>query len=137
VKQAREEEGSFSGISARAFSEVLAKKEKPPAAWLNQAAGASQFRILPAGRENLLEYGVFQHLGWAQADNRLGFDLDLFASLRIAADARLAVCFYDAADSGNDKLSRGAFGFLNGELVQFFKKGRNGLLRCAQLLGHV
>src|SRR5713226_6269088 len=85
----------------------------------------------------LLQYSVFERLGWAQADHRLRLDLDLFTGLGVAPHAGLAMRLYDAADARNHKLACGALGFLHRELEELVKKESCGFLRCADLLGHV
>src|SRR5438128_6439804 len=85
----------------------------------------------------LLQNGVFERLGWAQADYRLRLDLDLFTGLGVAPHAGLAMRLYDAADARNHKLACGALGFLHRELEEFGKKESGGFFRCADLFGHV
>src|SRR5216684_4517138 len=85
----------------------------------------------------LLQNGVFERLGWAQADYRLRLDLDLFTGLGVAPHAGLAMRLYDAADARNHKLACGALGFLHCELEKFVKTESGGFLRCADLFGHV
>src|SRR3989442_15708293 len=78
----------------------------------------------------LLQNGVFERLGWAQADYRLRLDLDLFTGLGVAPHAGLAMRLYDAADARNHKLACGALGFLHRELEKFVKKESGGFLLC-------
>src|SRR5262249_18313515 len=84
--------------------------------------------------KKLLQDRVLLPLSWAEANNRLGFDLDLFAGLRIAADARLAVRLHTAANPRNDDLPGAALGFLHRQLVQLFKEKSRLLLRSAEFL---
>src|SRR3989442_14438867 len=86
---------------------------------------------------SLRQNGVFERLGWAQADYRLRLDLDLFTGLGVAPHAGLAMRLYDAADARNHKLACGALGFLHRELEEFVKKESGGFLRCADPFGHV
>jgi hypothetical protein len=60
----------------------------------------------------LTKYRVFELLARAQPHHRLGLglDLDLRPGLRVAADARLAVRFHDAADVRDDELARTTLG---------------------------
>src|SRR5258707_12764816 len=95
------------------------------------------FQRLLCGRPQLLQNRILQSLGRPQTNHGLGLDLDGFASLRIAAHARLAVRLHNAADSWNDELARGTLGFFHRKLVQLFKKERCLLLRCAELFGDV
>src|ERR1700730_5328664 len=85
----------------------------------------------------LLQYGVLERLGRAQADYGLRLDLDCLASLWIAAHTRLAVRLDDAADARNYELTRSALGFLHCELEKLLKEESGGFLRCAELLGDV
>jgi len=82
----------------------------------------------------LLQNGVFQHLCGAETDDGLGLDLDLFAGLRVATDASLAMSLDNAADAGDDELSGGALGFLHSELVELFKESGDGFLGRAEFL---
>jgi hypothetical protein len=92
---------------------------------------------LKSNFRKLLQDRILKSLGRPQTNHGLGLDLDGFASLRIAAHARLAVRFHDAADSWNDELARGALGFFHRKLVQLFKKECRLLLGCAELFGDV
>src|SRR3989442_13672443 len=85
----------------------------------------------------LLQNGVFERLGWAQADYRLRLDLDLFTGLGVAPHAGLAMRLYDAADARNHKLACGALGFLHRELEEFVKKESGGFFWGAGPLGPV
>src|SRR5260370_16327836 len=82
----------------------------------------------------ILQNGVFERLGWAQADYRLRLDLDLFTGLGVAPHAGLAMRLYDAADARNHKLACGALGFLHRELEELVKKQSGGFFRCADPL---
>src|SRR5580693_1446048 len=90
---------------------------------------------IPCFTENLLQDGVFERLCRAQANNRLGLDLDGFTRLRVTAHARLAVRFHGAADVRNYELARTTLAFLHRELKKLFKKERRGFLGCAALFG--
>src|SRR5258708_32359122 len=85
----------------------------------------------------LLQYSVFERLGWAQADHRLRLDLDLFTGLGVAPHAGLAMRLYDAADARNHKLACGALGFLHRELEKFVKKESGGFFPCSAPLRKV
>src|SRR5262249_53317460 len=90
-----------------------------------------------ADPETLLQDGVFQGLGRAQAHHGLRLDLDCFAGLGIAAHARLAMRLDHAPDSRDDELTSAALGFFHRQLVQLFKKQSYLLFRCAELVGDV
>src|ERR1700739_1904292 len=85
--------------------------------------------------KKLLQHGILQDLGGTQPHHRLRLDLDLFARLRIPAEARLPMRLDHAADSGNHKFSSSTLGFLDGKLVKFLEELSDGLLRCADLFG--
>src|SRR5262249_31144171 len=87
--------------------------------------------------KTLLQDGVFQGLGRAQAHHGLCLDLDCFAGLRIAAHARLTMRLDHAPDSRNDELPGAALGFFHRQLVQLFEKESYLLLRCAEFVGDV
>jgi len=95
--------------------------------------GVFDITISRAGERNYFRNGILQHLRRAQADNRLGLDLDLFAGLGVAAKARLAMSLYNATDPGNDELARATLGFLTASLWSSSKKEANGLLGGADL----
>ena len=80
--------------------------------------------------------GVLRGLGHAELHYRLGLDLDGLAGLRIAPDARLALCLYKAADAG-DYEDAVLLGFLDGGLRQQVQEGRRLLVSEFLLLCHV
>jgi len=79
---------------------------------------------------------VLGSLGYAELDNGLGLDLDGRAGLRVAADARLALCLYEAADAGDNKHAV-LLGFLDGGLSQQVQEGSGLLVGQFHLLGQM
>ena len=77
----------------------------------------SEFRA----RFALLQRGVFERLRCAQTHNCLGLNLDGLTGGGVAAHASLAVSFYCASDSGNNKFSR-RLGFFYSQVKQLVKK---------------
>src|SRR5580658_5440770 len=97
--------------------------------------------LAQCARAELLQYGVFERLGRAQADHSLGLDLDRFARGGVAAHARLTVRFHRASDTRDHELA-GALGFLDRELEELVEKGGRLLLgdrlvRGADLVSNV
>src|SRR6266699_419493 len=88
-------------------------------------------------KRRLTENGVFERFCRAETHDCLRLDLDRFASLRIAAHARLPVRLHRASDVRNDEFARSALGFLDRQLEQFFEELRRDFLRRPDLVGHV
>src|SRR5260370_9835771 len=65
----------------------------------------------------------------------LRLDFDRLAGLWVAAHARLAVRFHNAADPRDHELARPALGFPHGELEKLVKEENGGFFRCADFLG--
>ena len=100
---AREE--VISSIAHLQRSKSVWDKDKTPRRPIVRREGAAGGLVRTRGRNALLQNGVFESLGRAEADNRLGLDLYCFASGRIATHAGFAVCFHRATDAGDDELA--------------------------------
>src|ERR1700761_5379185 len=88
-------------------------------------------------KRKLLQNGILERFRRAQADDGLRLDLDRFTGLGVAAHARLAVRFNDAADARNHEFARATLGFFYGELEELFEEESCGLLGSAGFFGEV
>src|SRR5260370_3705694 len=64
----------------------------------------------------------------------LRLDFDRLAGLWVAAHARLAVRFHNAADPRDHELARPALGFPHGELEKLVKEENGGVFWCVDVL---
>src|SRR3981189_1253824 len=78
------------------------------------------FRAYDFSPRKLLQDGVFKRLCRAQANHRLGLDLDSLAGLRIAAHASLAARFGRAGQIGNHEFSGATLALFHRELEELF-----------------
>src|SRR5262249_37026996 len=116
--------GAPDGEPALLFTEVCSGK-------LLKASRDSRIR---EPRLLLAEDGVFGSLGHAELHHALGWDLDRFAGLRIAAHASLAICQDKFSDAWHDEdILRFPIG-QSGKVVQSLDAR---LLGEPSLLGHV
>src|SRR5581483_1257468 len=79
---------------------------------------------------------VLGGLGDTEFYDRLGFDLDRFAGLRIASHAGFAMSFYQAAQSGHDEYAI-LLGLFYGGVGEVLEKCGCGLVVDARLLRQV
>src|SRR5215472_5119484 len=85
----------------------------------------------------LTEYGVLQRFCGAQTHNGFRLDLDRFARLGVAANARLAMRLHDAPYIRDNELARAALGFLDRQLEELVEELARHFLWRANFVGHV